>query len=375
MEIIDEVQKQKSQIQTDSYTMSLSELLNRWKDGDIFISPDYQRLFRWSIEQQTRFIESILLELPVPPIFLAQNEDSKFEVIDGLQRVSTLIKFFSPYLAGESAILGIDSSEDSDDTDRSSREWDLKLASKLEGATLLKSLNGYYSKTLPESLLISIKNYRIWFTFLKKESDRRSRYELFKRINTYGSPLSNQEIRNCTGRLLGQRFPTKLRELASSKKLSSAFGFSDEKNNNQYIEELLLRMLAFSFDKENAVHNITEFLDLFMEKASEGVKTIEDEDFSKIEILFVAIGNTFPNGDAFKFRKNGKPVGAFSTNIFDIVACGIFLNLLVDNIEELVQKIAPIFNEKEMASLTGAGSNTRKKMVGRIDFGKDWFSK
>jgi hypothetical protein len=380
MRIISEVKSQKSHIQTDSYTMSLSELLNRWKDGDISISPDYQRLFRWSIEQQTRLIESILLDLPIPPIFLAQNDDEKFEVIDGLQRVSTLVKFFSPYLIGENALSGIDNASEEEDEDGDSeknRSWNINLASKLEGAQELPSLNGYHYKILPESLITAIRNYRIWFIFLKKESSKHARYQLFKRLNTYGTPLSSQEIRNCTSRLLGQRFPTKLREIANNSEINKAMGFTKGRANAQYVEELLLRLLAFCFDRNSAVHNVSEFLDGFMEKASEEKISIDDTAFFRLISVFSLISQIFPEGEAFRFRKNNSPVGAFSTNLFDIIGCGIFLNfdyLNRLNIQEVKIKIDEIYVNSEIKNLIGAGSNTRKKMIGRVEFGMKWFA-
>src|ERR1700690_1739942 len=95
MSLIEDVERHRNDIVTDTYTVTWRELLGQYKDGDLIIDPEYQRLFRWDRDQQTQYIESILLNIPSPPLFLAKNSDGKSEVIDGLQRVSTMLRFFA----------------------------------------------------------------------------------------------------------------------------------------------------------------------------------------------------------------------------------------------------------------------------------------
>ena len=80
-------------IKTDNYPMSIGELSNLYLEGDLNINPVYQRLFRWDISQQSALIESILLGIPIPPIYVYQNEQGKWNLIDGQQRLSTIFKF------------------------------------------------------------------------------------------------------------------------------------------------------------------------------------------------------------------------------------------------------------------------------------------
>ena len=80
-------------IKTDNYPMSIGELSNLYQDGDLKINPIYQRMFRWDIAQQSALIESILLNIPIPPIYVYQNENGKWNLIDGQQRLSTIFKF------------------------------------------------------------------------------------------------------------------------------------------------------------------------------------------------------------------------------------------------------------------------------------------
>ena len=78
-------------VKTDAYQMSVGEFVNMYKDGELIINPDFQRLFRWEIGQKSKLIESILLGIPLPSIFVFEKDDAKWELIDGLQRISTLL--------------------------------------------------------------------------------------------------------------------------------------------------------------------------------------------------------------------------------------------------------------------------------------------
>ncbi|WP_205351586.1 DUF262 domain-containing protein [Vibrio cholerae] len=93
MSLEKEIQKARKEIVSDGYDMSLGEIVNLYKENELKINPDFQRLFRWDVTRKTRFIESILLGIPIPPIFVFQDKDGNWELIDGLQRLSTILEF------------------------------------------------------------------------------------------------------------------------------------------------------------------------------------------------------------------------------------------------------------------------------------------
>lgn len=93
LDLQSEIDKMRKQIKTDNYLMSIGEIANLYRDGDLNISPIYQRLFRWDIFQQSALIESILLGIPIPPIYVYQDSEGRWNLIDGLQRLSTIFKF------------------------------------------------------------------------------------------------------------------------------------------------------------------------------------------------------------------------------------------------------------------------------------------
>src|SRR5690349_8180996 len=93
------------EIRTTAVDFSFGELLNLHNDKEIVIHPEYQRLFRWSNEKRSRLIESIILGLPIPPIFLIEGDDGVLELIDGLQRTSSVLQFLDHSAIGEPELI------------------------------------------------------------------------------------------------------------------------------------------------------------------------------------------------------------------------------------------------------------------------------
>lgn len=137
MKVVDDVAKHRNDIATDTYTVTWREILGQYKDKDLIIDPEYQRLFRWDIDQQTQYIESILLNIPSPPLFLAQNENGKFEVIDGLQRISTILKFFSV------DIFENPEASEENQLDPEQTQNDISIPTKLVSAPMVPSLTDH----------------------------------------------------------------------------------------------------------------------------------------------------------------------------------------------------------------------------------------
>src|SRR6266851_3588907 len=353
MSLLDDVEKHRNDIVTDTYTVTWRELISQYKDKELTINPDYQRLFRWDIDQQTQYIESILLNIPSPPLFLARNEDASFEVIDGLQRISTLLKFFAGEINPGSVANG--------DEDEESQN-DIAKPTTLTEGRIVTALEGFTAATLPESLVRIIKYARITIILLEKGSHKRARYEVFRRLNRFGSLLSDQEIRNCTARLLGKEFPNQLRELAEKPLLRAVLGLSEEAQRRMGMEEALLRLLALNFSQTPLKHQIREYLDDFMEFAAEGKFKLTPEISARLEKTFELIHEAIPDGNAFRLRNQG-----FSTNLCDVVGTGVFHNIGNLTPPSLKNKFEDLLDSQGLKALIGAGSNTRKKLQGRID--------
>ncbi|MGL5197187.1 MAG: DUF262 domain-containing protein, partial [Chroococcales cyanobacterium] len=93
MALQEEIDKIRQKIRTDNYSMSIGELISLYEKDEIDIHPEFQGVFRWSNHQKSTFIESILLGIPIPAIFVNQREDGIWDVIEGVQRLSTIYEF------------------------------------------------------------------------------------------------------------------------------------------------------------------------------------------------------------------------------------------------------------------------------------------
>ena len=95
--LLDQVKQHRKGIKHETLTYSLAELVNMYKTTpkEIVIQPDFQRLFRWTRKQQSDFVESLVLEIPIPPLFFYENPDGVWDLLDGLQRFSTILRFFN----------------------------------------------------------------------------------------------------------------------------------------------------------------------------------------------------------------------------------------------------------------------------------------
>ena len=359
--LLQAVESNRERVTTDSYTMPWREMISIYKEGDIIIDPDFQRLFRWSKYKQSEFIESIVLNIPTPSIFLAENEEGKFEIIDGLQRINTIIRFFSQEI--------FDATEFSD---RYEDENDIQCPLVLTSCPILEELEGFDSQSIPSPLSRSIKNSRVNVILVEKQSDISAKYQVFQRLNRSGALLSDQEIRNVTGRLIGKGFSEKLKEIAGKENVSYALKVNPEKKKSMYLEELILRLLAICHSPEPFQQDLANYLDEFMIYASGGNFEID----AKVEVALIdtfdLICKAFPNGQAFRFREDGK--GQFSPNLFDVVATGIYQNVGKLNVENVREKYASLKEDASLREVTGAGSNTKAKLDARKKLGERYFA-
>ena len=250
--LIENVDSQIIKIRTKSLDISFNELYDMYKNGELTISPDYQRLFRWEEEKQSRFVESLILEMPVPPIFVIEADEGIYELIDGLQRISSYLHFRGERLG-----------EETEDGDTEGTEDYLRL----QGCDIVPDLNGLTFNELPKALQIKIKRSFVRMEVIKKESETALKYHMFKRLNTGGELLSAQEIRNCTIRLLGAKGMDFLEECSRNRDFINVIKrIGREKFKTRYDQELVLRFFATKNDIENYRYPVTEYLARFLEK-------------------------------------------------------------------------------------------------------------
>lgn len=335
MSLDQEIAVARREIVSDGYDMSIGELINLYRDKEIRIHPEFQRLFRWDSTRKTRFIESILLGLPLPPIFVYQDVDGIWELIDGLQRLSTIFEFCGLFRDSSGA---------------------LRPATSLEGTRFLPSLANKRWTPSAEDIddgigtaqQLQIKRARMRVEILKQESDPQAKYELFQRLNTGGDNLSEQEIRNCVGIMLNPVFQNKLVELADFPEFRTTISQTDVAIERQSHVELALRFFAFNYVPYHAGLDVHEYLDdSLVSLAGNAAFDIQLEGavFQRtFQLLSKAMGDS-----AFK-RWNGQDFGGkFLMSVFEVVALGVAKNL--DAIELMGEPEAVQFIKEKCKNL------------------------
>lgn len=302
----DEVVTIKYDIASYPSDYTLKGLCDMFSNKDITI-PDYQRGFVWSIKQSSLLIESFLIGLPVPPIFLYIDDENKNLVIDGQQRLLSIVYFFEGYFGTES---------------QSGRRQVFKLSG-------LKEDNPYYNKRFID---LSDKDKRkletsvlraINIRQLSPKNENTCMYHIFERLNTGGTPLKPQEIRNCVFR---STFLNQLKELNNNKNWRTILGKKLPVKSQTDIE-LLLRAFGLSYYLNSYEKPMKEFLNKTAKKNMENSPKIDEfsDRFTRTCELITQKLRPKP----FNIR------GPFNTSVFDSVFC-----VLLNNIDNVPQNIS-----------------------------------
>lgn len=349
--VVSEVIETKNSLSTDRLDMSFGEIMSMYDREEIIIDPDFQRLFRWTPAQQTRFIESLLLGIPIPPIFVAEDRNGKWEVVDGLQRISTVLSFFG--------ILKFDPSSSIPDKNN----WTL-----LEGE-LIPNLKDYNCSTLPLKLNLNLKRAICRIEIVKWNSKMDMRYELFNRLNTGGSPLTEQEIRNCIFRGTSGEFNKFLTKMASNQTFIDLIKPTERQTEQKYLEELVLRftsLLDNEWDKSENWERTTDKLSTYMTLFMKRTVNNPGYDFARVETLFNKVMDLL---DSFDYRIFRASNFNFSTSLYDGITIGIASNIdyYENDGKSLIEtKIDELMNDKEFIKSMGAGSSNKDRVINRI---------
>lgn len=366
-----EVSDERKRLSSDRLDISFGELINLYKNNELIIRPEYQRLFRWSEAQKTALIESILLSIPIPPIFVAEDKNGVWELVDGLQRVSTFISFF-----GELKCSGwtIDYQEDIDrsgveeeeeiDEESGEETGERKTINKwtLQEGGLVKSLQGFNVDNLPTNLKINLKRAVCRVEILRGESSTSMKYELFKRLNSGGSKLTPQEIRNAIYRGVNPRLNELLLKVSQSKVFKSLTQLSSGKLNELYDQELVLRFFAFYKNAENVNENMEKFLNDFMERTVQNANF----DYDVYESLIMRVLELIDQIEDNKIFRNERNL--FVPAYFEGILIGVAQNIetYAEDLELLKSKITQLKSDKDFKRYSGTASNSRSRIRNRL---------
>jgi Protein of unknown function DUF262 len=363
----EEIDKTRQEIRTDGYSMSIGEWISLYEKNEIDIHPDFQRFFRWSEYQKSTFIESILLGIPIPPIFVSQRDDGIWDVIDGLQRLSTIYEFvgiFKPDNQDESTAL---------------------IA--LQETTYLPSLKGKKwddpndkDNSFTQAQRLLIKRAKIAVNIVEKESDEMIKYELFQRLNTGGSIATSQEVRNCILLMLNKNLYELMRSLADRESFKSCIALSDRLYEEQYDMELVLRfILLFDQDDESLRKlggDVSEFLTARMREMAIN-KSLDITHIEKaFDVTFTTLNEAMGDNSFKRYKsENDRFLGGFLLSAYEVIALGIGYNYRKPlPTDQLCDRIKSIWSNHTYQRWSGAGMNAARRLPYLIPLGRDIFS-
>ena len=319
-------------VYTTQKDFPLSTIREMFDDGDIITNPDYQRDFVYSPKQSSKLIESILIGIPIPTIYLCQENDETWSVIDGQQRITSFVHY-------------------------------LENKFPLSGLNELKELNGLYFKDMEKNIQKKLKSSSLSAICILKESQE-LKYEIFARLNQGSVSLKPQELRNCIYR---GSYNDMIEELAANKHLPTLF--HDENKRKQY-QERILRFFAlrnFSEYKTNFMQTMNNYMYAHQNADDTEITYCKNLFNRTIDIIKQILGNT-----AFSAvnRDNEKFMTKFSGSVYDsiIIPFSFFsshdLMAHADEIREAIENLR--LHNTQYLDDTYVASQTRKRVLGRI---------
>jgi hypothetical protein len=364
MGLQEEIDRMRQDIRVDGYSMSIGEWISLYENKEIDIHPEFQRFFRWTPSQKTSFIESILLGIPMPPIFVSQRDNGVWDVVDvdGVQRLSTIYEFvgklkhekpenLSPLVLKKTKYL----------PDMEGKKWNDPEDPE---------------KSLTPTQRLLIKRTKIYANILLNKSDELAKYELFKRLNTGGSIATPQEMRNCILVMENQKMFKWLKELSQNANFQECIALSDRLMEEPYDIELLLRFIVFRKLEEPAINKMVDLGDFLTDQM---IALAQDKKFNyqqeaeafhkTFEILQETGSDSFRKYDP----KKDKFLGGFLVSAYEAIALGIgyhYKNISNINIRD---KIKEIWQDDSYTNYVGSGANAKKRIQQLVPFGRRKF--
>jgi hypothetical protein len=347
--------------------MSIGELTNVYRDGEIDVHPEFQRVYRWDDRQKARLIESILLAIPLPSIFVAQAESGAWDVVDGVQRISTILQF--------QGVLKDDDGE-------------LVSPLVLQATKLLPSLEGKVwesadpVQSLTSAQRLDFKRAKLDLKIIQRESSAESKYDLFQRLNSYGAPATRQEVRSCILISINRDFYDWLKKLATSEAFIKTISLSERLISEQYNFELALRFLVFRRMDADRIASMGNLGDFLTEETSASAQSkTYDRDGEEIafrqtfEFLAEAGGD-----DVFRRWNSQKQrfEGAFLNTAFEVIAMGLGFHISEYESAAATDAIShakAFWSDPQFSSGFATGVRADTRMARTIPIGRNLFER
>ncbi|MEQ8973730.1 MAG: DUF262 domain-containing protein [Coleofasciculus sp. C1-SOL-03] len=278
-----------SQIRVDTRPMTIDLVLKRIKFDEINLAPDFQRNANiWNDKAKSRLIESILIRIPLPAFYMDATNEDKWLVIDGLQRLSTLKQFV------------------------------IDKTLRLNNLEFLTNLNSKNYDDLPRNYQRRIDETVLTVYLIEKGTPSKVKYNIFRRINTGGLPLSPQELRHAINPGSATKF---LDKLAKSKEFKQATRISKIRQERMDDHEFVLGFVAFLLTPYKD-YNVKEGRDYFLNEAMAKTNKMKTEELKDIEYKFLrslkAAYSIFEENAFRKIIKNQEKKQPLNKALFEV---------------------------------------------------------
>ncbi len=338
-----DVPQEKRRVYSDKSDRSIFELYRRYKRGDLKLDPEFQRDYVWDDGRASLLIESVLLEIPIPIIYLAEELDGKFTLIDGQQRLRSFFRFIDNYF-------------------------------KLRKLKVLSDIEGKKFEELEKDLKTKIEDATLRIIEIRKETHPDVKFEIFERLNVGSVKLNEQELRNCIYR---GEYNNLIIELSKYKDFLFLLKL-DKPQNRMQQREMVLHYLAFL---NQDYHKYKAPMNQFLNNEMENHKTITEDKLNKIRQSFkdaISLSKTVFGENAFRRfiagneeNPNGKWETRINMGLFEVVTHGFSIykkNQIIpysDSIrEELIHLMTS--NTKFINSISGTGTTNVDKVKQRF---------
>ena len=337
-----EIRDKQQLVNYDTKEYPVEILVQKYMEGkdddtnELFI-PDYQREMAWDEARQSKFIESIILGLPIPYIFVAdihedENDEARLEIIDGTQRIRTLTRFINNELT-------------------------------LTELKKIQTLNGFKFADLPLARQRRFNRTTLRMIQLTESANEETRRDLFERINTGSVQLNEMEKRR--GILPGP-FLKLIEELSKHDQFRKLCAFSESAIRSREPQEFVLRFFAFLNNYQEFNSKINIFLDEYLKQVNADPKFDREKMRAEFESMLNFVEKYFPQG--FRQGKNGART---TTRIkFESLAVGVALALRETS--NLEPKSTELLNSQDFKNYTKSdASSSKKKVASRIEYVRD----
>lgn len=368
--LIAEIEKAQRSVRTDAYQMSIGEVVSMYERREIIIDPEFQRLFRWDISQKSKLIESLLLGIPLPSIFVFENEDGNWELIDGLQRVSTVLEFMGA-LRGADGNLGAPSILDATKYLPSLHNAVWERSDRIEGIAMEEQM------PLDKAQQLSIRRGRLGVEILKRPSDNKTKYDLFQRLNAGGTQANAQELRNCIMLMINPEYFRAIKLSAEKPAFNAVTAVSEEQVDKQRHMEMAVRFLVHTKVPYDGRLDVEEYID-------EGIVNLaqagaEAQDSALIDATFGLLSEV-AHGNALRRFQNGEHSGKVGLVGLEGIAVGVAKNLVAIQalgkdaaIDFVREKIRSFWAQPDASRFTSPGLRGTTRIQRTVPFGEEWF--